>query len=322
MTEQRDAWWTGLPPATGAAVMATGTLSVGLRLTGFAALSSVALGLATALWLLLAGSFTAQLLRHRDHWKSQTRTPPALTAVAATTVLGVRYAALGATPLAAALLLVAALLWPGLLGSVLRHLTRRAPGSAFLICVATQGLVVLAAVLTPAVGNWLARPALVAFVLGLVLYAGALARFDLRQIVTGAGDHWVAGGALSISTLAASQLVATRVWSDGTAAALRTADSVLLTLALAWYAVLLCAEAVRPRPAYDVRRWSTVFPLAMTAMATLTAPATATRPWLNVLGHVLLWVAAAAWLPAAYGLIRTLGTGCPTGRQRPSRSAG
>jgi len=33
-------------------------------------------------------------------------------------------------------------------------------------------------------------------------------------------------------------------------------------LALTWYAVLLVAEFVRPRPRYDVRRWATVFPWA------------------------------------------------------------
>ncbi|MFF9479470.1 tellurite resistance/C4-dicarboxylate transporter family protein [Streptomyces sp. NPDC014733] len=319
MTEHRAPWWADLPPATGAAVMATGTLSVGLRLTGFPVLSLVAFGLATAVWLFLAWGFAALFLRHRDHWRGKAGTPPALTAVAATTVLGVRCALLGAVPLAAALLLLAAVLWPGLLVPVLRRLPRRAPGAMFLLCVATQGLAVLAAVLAPAVGGRLARPALAAFVLGLVLYAVVLARFDLRQVVTGAGDHWIAGGALAISALAGAELLASGAWSGGAATVLRAADFVLLALALAWYAVLLCGEFVRPRPVYDVRRWSTVFPLAMTAVAALATARAATVPWLGTLGHVLLWIAVAAWFPAAYGLCRTLPRPPSRAGRRPER---
>ncbi len=297
--------------------MATGTLSVGLHLTGYAVLSLVAFALAAALWVVLAYGFAALFLGDRGRWRGKAGTPPALTAVAATTVLGVRCALLGAVPPAVALLLLAAVLWPGLLASVVRRLPRRVPGAMFLICVATQGLAVLAAVLAPAVGDWLARAALAAFALGLVLYVVVLARFELRQVVTGAGDHWIAGGAMAISALAGSRLLASGVWSGGTAAALRITDLVLLALALAWYAVLLGGEIVRPRPVYDVRRWATVFPLAMTAVAALSTATVAAVPWLGALGHVLLWIAVAAWFPAAYGLCRTLPRPRPRAGRRP-----
>ncbi|WP_251076829.1 tellurite resistance/C4-dicarboxylate transporter family protein [Streptomyces benahoarensis] len=250
----------------------------------------MALGLAAVLWLLLVCGFVVLFLGHRRDWRVRAGTPPALTAVAATTVLGVRCVLLGAVPLAVALLLLAAVLWPGLLGCVLRHLTRRAPGAVFLICVATQGLAVLAAVLAPTVGGWLGWSALAAFLLGLVWYVGALACFDLRQVVTGAGDHWIAGGVMAISALAGSKLLASGVWSGGAAMALRAADFVLLAFALVWYVVLLCGEVVRPRPAYDARRWSTVFPLAMTAVAVLSTAVAAAVPWLDALGRVLLWL--------------------------------
>ncbi|WP_449345596.1 hypothetical protein [Streptomyces narbonensis] len=39
MNERPGPWWAELPPAAGAAVMATCILSVGLHLTGFEALS-------------------------------------------------------------------------------------------------------------------------------------------------------------------------------------------------------------------------------------------------------------------------------------------
>ncbi|WP_329274868.1 tellurite resistance/C4-dicarboxylate transporter family protein [Streptomyces sp. NBC_00691] len=300
--------WAAWPPVFGAAVMATGILSVGLSLTGFEVVSVVTLWLATTLWLLLAVGFTALLVRDRRRWEASADTPPALTAVAATTVLGVRFEILGLTPVAVALLVVAALVWPVMLIAVLRHLPRRAPGAVFLICVATQGLAVLCAVLAPEAGDRLAQVALGLFLLGLALYVDALARFDVRQVVTGAGDHWIAGGALAISALAGAKLIASGVWSGGAATTLRTTTLVLTALDLAWYAVLLCAEFARPRLGYDVRRWATVFPLGMTAVASLSVAAATGVGWLEGLGRALLWIAVAVWLPTAYGFARSLTT--------------
>ena len=54
--------------------------------------------------------------------------------------------------------------------------------------------------------RWLLIAALVAFGLGLGLYVFVIARFDLHQLVVGRGDHWITGGALGISSLAAARL--------------------------------------------------------------------------------------------------------------------
>ncbi|MFB6889038.1 tellurite resistance/C4-dicarboxylate transporter family protein [Kitasatospora sp. NPDC056327] len=301
--------WDAVPPATGAAVMATGIISIGFHLAGFDALSIADLWIAGLLWLLLALAFVALLVGDRRGWTARSQTPPALTAVAATTVLGVRLDQLGWTGGAVALLTVAAVAWPVLLTAVLRHLGRRLPGAAFLICVATQGLAVLAATLAPHTADWLAWAALPVFVLGLVLYVDALLRFDPGQVTAGAGDHWVAGGAVSISALAASKLLASGVWSGGAHTVLRVVTLVLLGLALAWYAVLATAEVIRPRLRYDLRRWSTVFPLGMTAVASLSASAAARVDGLEPLGRALLWVAAVVWLFTAFGALRRVGRG-------------
>lgn len=277
--------------------MAAGILSVGLHLTGYEVLSLVALALAGALWLVLAADFTARLLADRGRFRAEADTPAALTAVAATTVLGTRLSALGWHSAAAALLALAAALWPGLLPGVVRHWRRRMPGVAFLVCVATEGLAVLGAVLAAAGRHdWLAWAALAAFCLGLLLYGAALVRFDLREVIGGAGDHWVAGGSLAISALAGSKLTASPVWTGAAHTALRTVTLVALALSLVWYAVLLGAELRHPRPHYDIRRWATVFPLGMTATACLSAADPAGLPWLWPLGAVLLWIAVGAWL--------------------------
>ncbi|MEU9994114.1 tellurite resistance/C4-dicarboxylate transporter family protein [Streptomyces sp. NPDC050848] len=299
--------WAELPPAAGSAVMATGILSVGFHLTGRETVSRVLLCLAVLVWLLLACDFASRLLRSRPRWVAEADTPPALTAVAATTVLGVRVAVLGWTTAAAVLLALSAVLWAPLLAAVLTHLRRRMPGGVFLICVATQGLVVLGATLAVSAGDWLARTAMVFFVLGLVLYAAALFRFDFHQVAEGAGDQWVAGGALAISALAGSKLLATGVWAGtGAHTALRTVTLILLAGDLAWYLVLLGAELLRRRPGYDVRRWATVFPMGMTAVACLSTSAATAVGWLDGLGQVLLWIATAAWLVTFVGTVRAV----------------
>jgi len=117
MSRRTVRWDPELPAAAGAAAMATGIVSVGLQLAGHRTLSLIALAVDMALWLLLATAFTNELLRHRDRWTAQAATPPALTAVAATTVLGTRLSLLGWQEVAAALLAMAALVWP--LGSTL-----------------------------------------------------------------------------------------------------------------------------------------------------------------------------------------------------------
>ncbi|MFE6905903.1 tellurite resistance/C4-dicarboxylate transporter family protein [Streptomyces erythrochromogenes] len=311
-------WWAGLPPAAGAAVMATGIISVALHMAGQQASSLVAMVIAVALWLVLAVDFTARLVGDRGRFRAEADTPAALTAVAATTIVGTRISLLGWQTVAAALLALAAVLWPGLLSNVLRHWRRHMPGDAFLGCVATQGLAVLAAVLAAAGHqDWLASAALAAFCLGLLLYVAALFRFDLREVVGGAGDHWVAGGALSISALAGSKLTASPVWAGPAHTALRTVTLVTLALSLVWYVVLLAAELRHPRPRYDIRRWATVFPLGMTATACLSVAEPAGVPWLLPLGEFLLWIAVAAWLVTVVVLVSS-----HLAARRPPRGGG
>ncbi|WP_328764583.1 MULTISPECIES: hypothetical protein [unclassified Streptomyces] len=289
--------WSGLSPAAGAAVMAAGILSVGMHLIGREVLSLAALVLAAALWLVLAAAFVERLVADRGRFRAEADTPAALIGVAATTVLGTRLSQLGWQALAAVLLALATVLWPWLLLSVIRNWKRRMPGAVFLVCVATEGLAVLAATLAAALHHdWLAQAALGAFCLGLLLYALALVHFDFREVVRGAGDHWVAGGALAISALAASKLTASPVWTGSAHTALRWATLVTLVLSLGWYALLLAAELRQWRPHYDIRRWATVFPLGMTAVACLSAAVPTGVGWLSPLGEVLLWIAAGAWL--------------------------
>ncbi|MFG2960537.1 tellurite resistance/C4-dicarboxylate transporter family protein [Streptomyces sp. NPDC048291] len=301
------AWWAQRPPAAGAAVMATGILSVGLHLVGAETVSRVALALACVMWAALAADFVVRLARDRRRWAREARTPGALTAVAATAVLGTRFSALGWQSPAEALLALSVVLWLPLLVVVVRHWRPRMPGAVFLACVATQGPAVLGATLAAALTTaWLAHLSLVLFWLGLAMYGLAVPRFEWRQIARGPGDQWVAGGALAISALAGARLLAADsarlyLWNDDDRGVLRVVTVGLLVLDLAWYAVLLAAEVAWPRPRYDVRRWATVFPMGMTATAALSVAAAVGGAWLEWPGRVLVWVTVAAWLTVATG---------------------
>ncbi|WP_042447844.1 tellurite resistance/C4-dicarboxylate transporter family protein [Streptacidiphilus jiangxiensis] len=307
-------WWAELPPAAGSAVMATGIVSVGLHLVGSEGLSVALLVLGGLAWLTLSADFMLRLLRDRTRWAAEADTPPALTAIASTTVLGTRVSLLGTggsgwQVLAAAALVVAAVAWTVLMPHVMRHWARHGmPGAVFLVCVATEGLAVLGATLATArAATWLAWAALVCFGLGLVLYGVAFRHFELRQLRTGAGDHWVAGGALAISALAGAKLLAVPAWrGTGLHDTLRPLTLVLLGLVWLWYLALVLAELRWPRPRYDVRRWATVFPMGMTATATLSTATAASVGWLRTPGQVLLWVAVAAWALTLVGLLRSV----------------
>ncbi|WP_030894702.1 MULTISPECIES: membrane protein [unclassified Streptomyces] len=323
-------WWEQRAPAASAAALATCTLTVGLDLAGYEVLSRVFLGLGCAAWLMLAADFTLRLLRAGARWRVQVRMPSvldsmaaaALTTVAATAVLGTGFSAAGSPSLAATLLVPAVLLWPVPLALPAQDGERRRPGTVFARCVATQGLAVLGAALAAAESAaWLAHGALVLFWLGLVLYVLALARFDVRQVAEGLGDHWLAGGALALSALAGAQLLTADsarlyLWNDDARGVLRTATVTLLVLALAWYAVLLAAEFVWPRPRTDIRRWATVFTWAVSGVAALAVAAALDVGWLDGPGEALLWVAVAGWLCAAARAVTAVRAGVRPGPVR------
>lgn len=298
----------GLSPAAGAAVMSTGILSTAAQLSGLRVLSWVLLALAAVGELALGAALLARLLGDRPRWVADASTPASLTGVAATAVIGGGLVSLSWTRGAWILLAVAALLWLALLPFVLAHWRVPAVGSGFLVCVATEGLAVLAATVGTATGSsWLVGAGFAAFLLGLGLYGFVVARFDWRQLAVGAGDHWVVAGALAITSLAAADLVRADArlgflgWADQP---LRVLDLAVWAAAVAGYAVLVGCELRWPRLRYDVRRWATVFPMGMTAAASVAVGRAEELPALETLGHVLLWPALAAWALTAVGATR------------------
>ena len=295
-------------PGSGSLVMATGIVSVGLGIDGDRAVSDFFLGLAVAVWLLLAALFAWRLLHDRARFRAEARSAGSLAAVAGTAVLGSRFVELGTAGLGLAFLVVAALLWVSFIGPVLRALPDRGDGLAFLLTVSTQSLAVLSAKLAVSYGapflEYLSLPLVGA---GLAMYALVLPRLDPRLLRDGRGDQWICGGALAITTLAVAQVTTSASLLGvlgGGGAPLQDLTLASWAAAVVWLPAVLAGELWRPRLGYNSRRWATVFPLGMYAVSSQAAGMATGHSWLVDFGRAWIWIAVAAWLLTAVGLAR------------------
>jgi hypothetical protein len=297
-----------IPPAAGAEVMGTGIVSVGLSLDHHETLSRILLVIASVMWVTLAVLVPLRARRDRARFLADVRTPPALTSVAGTAVLGTRFALLGWTGVGIAMLVLALGVWSLLLTPVLRHWKTPTVGASLVLTVSTESLAVLAATLALLERtDWLLVAALAPFVLGLCFYVFVIARFDVNQLAVGHGDHWITGGALAISTLAAGKLLAGAkglAILGGGGGFLKNVALGLWVLTMLWLPVLLVVEVVWPRFEYDVRRWSTVFPFGMYAACSFVVGAAAHASAISSFARVWIWIALAVWAVVLAAMIR------------------
>lgn len=288
--------------------MGTGIVSIDLSVDGQEALSRALLVLAVAAWAALGLVLAWQVLRDRSRFRLEAASPAALTGIAGTGVLGARIMLLGWAHIGEALLALAFALWLALVPRVLRRWTTPTVGGSFMLTVSTESLAVLGAL----VGlhereSWLVVAALVAFALGVAAYCFVLAHFGMRELLVGRGDHWVAGGALAIATLACGRLAQASA-SVGSLHDMHPSLGIvalaLWAAAAAWLPVLLAGEVVAPRLEYEVRRWSTVFPFGMYAACSFVVGRVQNVGGLVDFARIWTWVAFVVWLVATAALLR------------------
>lgn len=297
-----------IPPASGAVVMGTGIVSIAELLDGHRTLSDALLVLDALVWLALVVLLPARAVRDRPQFRIDMRHPAALTSIAGTGVLGTRLTLAGWEWAGATLLLIATAIWLWLVPQVLRHWQTPTTGASFILTVATQSLALLAATLAFSErADWLLYAALVPFGLGIGFYAFVLSRFDFRQLAVGLGDHWVTGGALAISTVAAGRIAL----AAGRTATLGGADGpfeavalVLWCVTMVWLPALVIAEVVRPRLTYTVRRWSTVFPVGMYAACSFVVGTVSAISGIGDFARAWVWIALAVWLVVFAAMLR------------------
>ncbi len=297
-----------VPPTAATVVMGTAIICVDLSSVGQPMVGAVLLWFAVVTWLFLAAVLGMRLLNEPDRFAPEARLPAALTGIASTCVLGSAFVVHGYYPVAAGLLGLGAAGWALLVIPVVsRWKTPRVRGS-FLVAVATQGVVVLSATLAARDGvGWLLVAAVIVWILGLSAYVVALTRFDLRQLLTGRGDQWIAGGALAISALACAKIVQgidAMGWLASLRGSLADVPLAFWCLAMLWLGPLIVAEALRPRLSYDVRRWATIFPLGMYAALSFAVGHITGIAGITDFARVWTWVAVIAGLFALAGLTR------------------
>jgi tellurite resistance protein TehA-like permease len=287
------------PPA-GAVVMGTGIVAVALSLDGRRTLFRILFGVGSAIWIALAVAVPLRAARDRARLESDLRTPAALTAVAGTAVVGAGAVLLGWELAGVAALVLATVAWGALIGPVLAASNGPATGATLMLTVSTESLSVLAALVALRErADWLLVASLAPFVVGLVLYALVMLRFELAQLGTGWGDHWITGGALAISTLALATIAQgakTLAILGGGGGTLEAIAVGLWVLTILWLPVLVACEAGRPRLRYDVRRWSTVFPVGMYAACSFAVGRAAGADAITSFARVWVWVAVAVWV--------------------------
>ncbi len=287
--------------------MGTGIVSNALSLDGQETISRVLLGLTVVIWVALATMLPVRLVRDHARFRTEAGTPAALTSVAGTAVLGTRFALLGWTWAAGPLFAIALILWCSFMVPVLANWRTPTVGSSLVLTVSTESLAVFAAALSVREhSQWLLFAALAPFALGLVFYVFVISRFDLRQLGLGHGDHWVAGGALAISALAAGRITlaakALGVLGSGGGGP-RDLAAGLWVLTMLWLPVLLLAEVLRPRLRYELRRWLTVFPFGMYAACSFVVGTAIHAGAATSFARVWVWVALAVWTAVFVAMI-------------------
>jgi hypothetical protein len=288
--------------------MGTGIVSVALSLDGDETIARVLLGITGVMWVTLAALAAARVMHDRAGFGADARTPPALTSVAGTAVLGTGLTALGWSWAGITLLVAATALWAALIRPVLANWMTPTVGASLLLTVATESLAELAATLAAVERlRWLLAASLAPFAVGLCFYVFVIARFDTREVGVGLGDQWITGGALAISTLAAGRIAAgARVLSmlDNGGGVLKVLTVGLWIATMLWLPLLLASEVLRPRLRYDVQRWSTVFPVGMYAACSFIVGTVAALGAATSFARVWVWVALGVWVVVFAATIR------------------
>jgi tellurite resistance protein TehA-like permease len=319
-------------PGYFAMVMATGIIAIGAAQQDLTWLAEGLYAIAAVTYVVLAVLLIWRLAIARERLAaditSHAKGFAFLTTVAATNVLG---SASGVVhnlwTLAWGLWWLSLVLWAFFAYATLFAVVLKGPkpglekginGTWFLLTVATESIVVLGALLLPRhPGDLLAFALIAAFALGLVLYLIVMTMVFLRwtfaELEPTEADPpaWIAAGAVAITVLAGSNLLAARATSDRIE---RLAPFIEGIVVLAWATAtfwfplmvaigiwrhLINRVPLRYHPSY----WALIFPLGMYGAATYRMRAAIDLEPLAWLPKATLAVAVAAWIAAFVGLL-------------------
>jgi tellurite resistance protein TehA-like permease len=314
----------GLTPGYFALVMASGIISVGMRLGGHIAVSVLLLAICAVSFVVLVVLNVWRVTAYPDAVLSDFLDPARgfgfFTFIAGGNVLGVRLAMDGHHAMSAGLLavgLVAWLLlgyvipWTSVLGRSERPVLDKANGTWFIWVVAGQSVAASSATLQPVLPplrDALAVVAVFAWSVSLFLYAAVgimvsarLLIYELRPTDL-TPPYWVAMGAAAITVLAGARIVemvdtpmveATRGLVAGVSVSIWAFATWLIPVLVAagWWRHRTHRVPLR----YEPSLWSMVFPMGMYAVAATYLSRADDLPLVGIVGAVGIWGALGVW---------------------------
>ena len=339
MSEAGRAGLADLSPSYFALVMATGIVSLAAHQHGLEIVAHALFWFNVLAWSLLWCLNGLRMLRYPRRFfgdmVDHVRGPGFFSSVAGTAVLGAQFVILvsGGERIAFALLVLALLLWVGLTYTIFAAFTikevkptldKGISGGWLLAVVAPQSLAVLGALLAAhapqhwrlelnffALSMWLWGGMLYIWMMSLIFYRYTFFHFTADDLTP---PYWINMGAMAISTLAGSLLIANAPGApllESLVPFLKGFTVFYWVTGTWWVPLLLVLEVwdyvYKHTPLnYSPLNWGAVFPLGMYSVGTDEMLRGLSIDFLDFLPRVFLYLALVAWIAACAGLLHQL----------------
>jgi tellurite resistance protein TehA-like permease len=325
-----------LHPAYFALVMATGIVSIAAQLLKIPFVPRILLAINIAAFVVLWALTIVRIIRFpRDVFADlidHQRGVGFFTAVAATSVLGSQLViVVNRTDFAFPLWIATVVLWLLLIYAVFGAYTVKETkptldqginGGWLVAVVATQSVSTLGSIVAPSTAHaevllfvslafWLAGGMLYIWLISLIFYRYTFFTFSPSDLMP---PYWINMGAMAISTLAGTLLIANAAASP----LLQKLQPFLLGFTIlfwataTWWIPMLVILGIwrhlyKKFPlTYSPLYWGAVFPLGMYTVCTFRLAAVSATPFLMFIPRVFVLIAIAAWAVTFTGLLRSL----------------